>query len=225
MGWRLLPLAVACAGSAAAGELSIGGHGGGSYEVPVTSLKGLRFTSTLRQQLDFSCGSAAVATLLRHQYGLGIDERSVFDRMYALADQAKIRREGFSLLDIKRFLQSQGFEADGFEVPLEKLAEEGVPAIALINENGYNHFVVVKGLRDGRVLLGDPSSGTRSLPRSRFDAVWQQRILFVVHNQPGRGRFNSTEDWRLAPAAPLAAGVNREPLATLTLPRRGPGEF
>ncbi len=42
---------------------------GGSYSVPVTSLKAARYRTTVPQQHDFSCGSAAVATLLTYQYG------------------------------------------------------------------------------------------------------------------------------------------------------------
>ncbi|MDV7389798.1 hypothetical protein RZS08_00535, partial [Arthrospira platensis SPKY1] len=42
---------------------------GGAVSVPTVSLKGARFIATLRQQYDFSCGSAAVATLLTHHYG------------------------------------------------------------------------------------------------------------------------------------------------------------
>ncbi len=45
-------------------------------------------------------------------------------------------------------------------MPLEKLDNEGVPAIVLINERGYHHFVVVKGYKNGRVLVGDPARGT-----------------------------------------------------------------
>src|SRR3546814_9136042 len=77
--------------------------------------------------------------------------------MYDHGDQARIRKEGFSLLDIRGYLQSQGYKADGFVLPIDKLFEEGLPAIVLLNDRGYRHFVVVKGLRGGRVLVGDRS--------------------------------------------------------------------
>ena len=54
------------------------------------------------QQYDFSCGSAALATLL----------------------------------DMKNFLEARGFQADGFQQPLGKLAEAGIPSIVLISEVG-----------------------------------------------------------------------------------------
>lgn len=199
--------------------------GGGDVVMPVTSIKQARMATTLLQQYDFSCGSAAVATLLTHHYGLPTSESTVFESMYRQGDQKKIQREGFSLLDMKRFLKTQGFEADGFEQSLEKLKEARLPAIVLINENGYHHFVVVKGLRADRVLIGDPANGTRAVSRQDFEASWQNRLLFVIHNRTDLAHFNLAADWRAAPQSPLAAGVNRDGLAGVTMPALGPGDF
>jgi predicted double-glycine peptidase len=197
----------------------------GGVVVPVTSIRQERLARTLLQQYDFSCGSAAVATLLTHHYGYPMSESTVFEHMYRNGDQAKIQREGFSLLDMKRFLKTHGFEADGFEQPLEKLAEARVPAIVLINENGYLHFVVIKGLRGERVLIGDPANGTRAVSRQAFNAGWQNNLLFVVHNRMESARFNLSSDWRAAPQAPLTAGIDRNGLSGVTMPKHGPGDF
>ncbi len=197
----------------------------GSYSLHLTSLKEARFRNTIRQKYDFSCGSAAVATLLSYQYGYPVDEQSAFVQMYAHGNRQKIRREGFSLLDIKRYLQSNGFDADGFQLPLEKLQQEMLPAIALIDEKGYHHFVVIKGLRGGRVLIGDPAVGTRSVSVAQFDRVWKNRLVFVIHNRRNWATFNSPDDWRAAPFAPLHSGIDRAGLGNLTLPRRGPGDI
>lgn len=199
--------------------------GMGGVSVPVVSMRGARLAGTLLQQYDFSCGSAAIATLLTHQYGIPVTEQEVFVAMYRNGDQAKIQTEGFSLLDMKRYLASRGFAADGFEQPLDKLAEARLPALALINENGYQHFVVIKGLQAGRVLLGDPAQGTRSMMRSQFEALWPTKLLFVIHNHAQIAQFNRPADWRAAPRAPLADGIGRDSMATITLPKHGPGDF
>lgn len=211
-------------GLADAAKVQFAGIGGG-FSVPVVTMKETRFYSTLRQQYDFSCGSAAVATLLTHQYGVPVNEATVFQAMYERGDQVKIRREGFSLLDIKRFLAAHGFAADGFAQPLDKLAEAGLPAIVLINDKGYHHFVVVKGMRDGRVLIGDPATGTRAVDRASFEASWVNRILFVIHNRKELARFNQDVDWSAAPRAPLAASVPRDGLGGITLPKFGANDF
>jgi predicted double-glycine peptidase len=188
-------------------------------------MQALRFATTLHQQYDFSCGSAALATLLTHHYGFPVSESTVFAAMWARGDQGKIRREGFSLLDMQRYLAANGFQADGFRLPLDKLIEAGLPAIVLVTEQGYNHFVVIKGFGAGRVLLGDPSSGTRSLSRARFEAIWPTRLLFVIHTAPGEPRFNAADDWRAAPRAPLADAVARTSQGGVDLPKFGPGDF
>ena len=139
-------------GLAQAGTVDVRAPPNGAYSLKVTSLKEARFKTTVRQQYDFSCGSAATATLLTYQYGHPVTEAEVFMHMYQTGDQAKIRQRGFSLLDMRRYLRSLGFEADGFEQPLDKLVAEGLPAIVLLNDRGYRHFVVVKGFRNERVL-------------------------------------------------------------------------
>ena len=178
--------------------------GGARFEVPASSLRQLRFGATLRQQVDFSCGSAALATLLTYHYGHPVSEQRVFEQMYLHGDQAKIRREGFSMLDMQRFLAANGLRADGFELPLQKLVDAGLPAIVLVSERGYHHFVVIKGFAQERILVGDPSSGARAMPRADFEAIWVSRLLFVLHGYPGKASFNAAADWRAAPAAPLA---------------------
>lgn len=208
-----------------AGSVDVPLQIGGAYAVPVTSMREARFAATLRQQYDFSCGSAALATLLTHHYDYPVAEAQVFEEMFRSGDQAKIRVEGFSLLDMKRYLEAHGFQADGFQEPLDKLAEAGIPAIVLINEAGYNHFVVVKGLREGRVLVGDPSGGTRAMPVSAFEAMWVNRILFVVVNRQDEARFNLAADWRVTPKAPIGRGLDNNGLAGVLIPKFGSADF
>lgn len=197
---------------------------GGAFAVPVTSLKTARFRSMVHQQFDFSCGSAALSTLLTYHYGYVVNEQAVFEKMFATGDREKIQREGFSLLDMKHYLAGFGFQADGFEAPLEKLEEAKIPAIVLVNEKGYNHFVVVKGIQGDRVLVGDPSGGTKALTRSAFNALWTNGIFFVIYNRQELARFNLAQDWQVAPRAPIG-GHGRDGAASLALPKFGASDF
>lgn len=213
-GLRVLPACAVvfalCGGATAAlaDRLDFVAPLGGSMSVPTVSMKQARFVSTLRQQYDFSCGSAAVATLLSHHYGQKVDEAAVFQAMFERGNRDKIRREGFSMLDMKLYLDSRGFTAAGVEATLDELAKANVPAIALINESGYAHFVVVKGLRPNEVLVGDPAAGTRVIPRRDFERYWMNNILLVVNNRIELARFNQEVDWRVRPKAPLRSGLN-----------------
>lgn len=198
---------------------------GTRFNVPLSSMKELRFQGTLRQQYDFSCGSAALATLLSFHYGRQMSERAVFESMFAAGDQQKIRREGFSLLDMKRFLATLGYRADGFKQSLDKLAEAGLPAIVLVSINGYHHFVVVKGVAGDRVLVGDPAMGTSAMPRARFEKIWTNGLLFVIYGAAAPPVFNAAADWRAAPRLLPADGLDRRGLDLLTMPKLGPGDF
>lgn len=218
-------LAVGGQGPAAwASQAEMPVQSGGAFSVPVDSLKDLRFRSTIHQQFDFSCGSAALATLLTYHYKFPVSEQQVFSEMYERGDKAKIRQEGFSLLDIKTYLGAHGFASDGFIAGLDDLAASGIPAIVLIKDRGYNHFVVLKGVRDGRVLIGDPSSGTRALHYAQFKDMWINGILFVILDHQKLASFNSDVDWRVAPGAPVSNGVYNGSLGT-GLPKYGPGDF
>lgn len=210
----------ASAGSTAAMPV----ESGGPFSVPVASIKDLRFRNTIHQQFDFSCGSAALATLLTYHYNHPVSEQDVFREMYERGDQAKIRREGFSLLDIKNYLEAHGFASDGFMAEIDQLVAAGVPALALIQENGYHHFVVLKGIRNGRVLIGDPAAGTHAVQYQQFKNMWVNNILFVILNNAERARFNRDSDWRVAPSAPIADSVYNGSLG-LPLPKYGPSDF
>jgi len=208
----------------AAGIAQLHGEAGGTYYVQLRTLKEIRqqesFRKTVRQQYDFSCGSAALATLLTHHYQNPVSEEVVFRAMYGSGDQAKIQLRGFSLLDIKSYLERSGYEANGFEVTLDQLAEARTPAIVMIRENGYNHFVVVKGLREGKVLIGDPSSGTRILNRADFEAMWVDQIVFLISSHQNVAQFNEMTDWRIRLAAPVIEGISRVALPGLMFPSR-----
>lgn len=207
-------LAGALSGTAPAQDaLSVEPSGAVRFPLQVRSLAERRFGGVTRQRLDFSCGSAAVATLLHLQFGTGLDESQPFAAMWADGDQARIRQLGFSLLDMKRFLVGRGLAADGYRVTLDQIAGAGRPGIALINFRGYRHFVVVERVDRDAVLLGDPALGLRWERRARFEQQWNG--IFFVINQPvsSGGRQALADDAALAPRFPAAGG----PLDAATL--------
>lgn len=199
---------------------------GGTVTVPVVSLREARFKSVVRQEHDFSCGSAALATLLTHHYKRPTSEAQVFEAMFAAGDQQAIQRFGFSMADMQRYLATLDLRSDGYRVGLEKLAEVGVPAITLISTKGYNHFVVIKGIKGGDVLVGDPAMGLKAMPRAEFEAMWQG-VIFVVHDdvENGRDTFNRPEDWAVRRKAPFGTALSRNGLATFSVMLPGLHEF
>lgn len=222
----LLLMAVLVAMPAArAGMVEIPGAGSGSFSVKTMSMKERQFRYTERQQYDFSCGSAALSTLLTHHYGDPVKEAAVYTTMWEKGDQAKIRKEGFSMLDMKRFLESRGYAAEGYRTSLEKLGKVGVPAIVLIRDGAYNHFVVVKGVRDGKIAFGDPAQGARVMDQAQFERMMINRILFVINGRNTGVVFNDPKDWKVREKAPVGMATGPNDLANVTLMRRPAGDF
>lgn len=208
-----------------AGWVDIPASFGVPASMPAKSIKELKYRSVVRQQFDFSCGSAAVATLLTYHYRNPVGEQEVFLAMYEKGNRATIHREGFSLADMKQYLDGRGYQADGIYADLSALARVGIPAIVLIEVNGYKHFVVVKGVTDSEVMIGDPALGLKLYRRSDFEQIWTNGIVFVVRNRADIARHHFNTEWASIARAPLGSGISRESLANITLLRPPSGDF
>jgi predicted double-glycine peptidase len=149
----------------------------------VASLKELRNANVIFQTQDYSCGAAALATLLRFGYGFDLDEEKVIRGMLATADADTVAREGFSMLDMKRYAESLGLRARGFQASIDDLQRLKVPVLALLDIDGYAHFVLIRGSNDGRVRLLDPAAGARAIPLQRFRETWNGVVLAVIGPQ------------------------------------------
>ncbi|MCH2169699.1 C39 family peptidase [Myxococcota bacterium] len=181
--------------------------GSGAFgDLPVRSMMELKYLETVRQRLDFSCGSAAVATLLTHHYDRPTKESEVFLSMWETGDQQKIPKHGFSMLDMKRFLDSVGFSADGFQIPASRIGKVGVAGIVLLEGLHQPHFVVVTGEHNGEILVSDPARGVWSLRVETLEELWNG-IFFVVRKKASlaRSNFNDFESWKHRRLAPVSA--------------------
>jgi uncharacterized protein len=152
---------------------------------PVRSLLEMRHANVVIQQWDISCGAAALATVLTYQLDHPISEKQVAQGMLRRTDPLRVRhRGGFSLLDMKRYAESRGFHAEGYaRLSLENLRKLA-PLIVPVNLEGYDHFVVFRGIAAGRAVLADPGFGNRTVALDEFEQAWNGRIGFVV--QPRR---------------------------------------
>ena len=164
---------------------------------PARSMKDLRDQNVVKQRFDFSCGAAALATLMRYGFGQQVNEGQILDRLFDLpteAEKADRRRTGFSLLDLQRVAQAQGYNAEGFRLEPAQLRMLGGPVIVFVEPRGYKHFAVLRGIRGNRVYLADPSLGNIRMPLHTFLDGWLQDdrkgIIFVVEPKtdvPGKG--------------------------------------
>ncbi|HMA67226.1 MAG TPA: C39 family peptidase [Desulfosalsimonadaceae bacterium] len=148
----------------------------------VTPYEKLRFKHVTKQEFDYSCGSAALATLLNFSLGESLSEKQVIRGMMKHGDKEQIKKlRAFSLLDMKRLCNVLGYDAAGYRAEEKDLKNpEHWPCIAPIEVYGYRHFVVVKGIHDGHVFMADPFRGNVSQTLEHFLSSWYENVIFIV---------------------------------------------
>lgn len=156
--------------------------GAGVLTKQVVSFRERRFESIVEQKTDFSCGAAALATVLRYAYGKTIGEDEVVEQMLKVSNPEQVRAHGFSLLDVKRYVETLGMRGRGYKVGIDALTEVRVPVIVLLDYRGYKHFVVLRRVTPTSVYLGDPALGNRVMTRKDFAEGWNG-VLFAIIGQ------------------------------------------
>ena len=140
-----------------------------------------QYRHVVPQQYDYSCGAAALTTILRYYVGQDLGERQVMEGLLEYGESERIvERRAFSMLDMKRLVTALGFPSGGFRAEMEDLAELDHPAIVPIFHAGFEHFVVVRDIRDGRVFIADPAVGNISFTLHEFEEKWTDNVLFIV---------------------------------------------
>lgn len=144
---------------------------------PVRSLLEMRHHDVIIQTWDLSCGAAALATLLRYEWGDLVTEKQVAQGLMGRKEYVEHPnlvqiREGFSLLDLKRYVEAHGFKGEGLgELDFNDLIENA-PIMVPVDALGYNHFVIFRGTMGDRVLLADPAWGNRTMTIDKFKRMW-----------------------------------------------------
>lgn len=132
----------------------------------VNSWKALRDFRIVKQELDFSCGAASLATILNEFYGQSVTEKQVLDAM-GVTDRSTFE-------DLRQVTARFGLKAGGETITFDDLKRLTIPAIAYVQYRGQDHFTVIRGIRaDGVVHVADPSWGNRQLTAHQFRQMWE----------------------------------------------------
>ena len=130
----------------------------------------IRYTDVIEQSNEYTCGAAAVATLLTYFYDIPVSERDVLNLVY---ESMRVRGEkpeqghGLTAYDLKEALESKGVETKGFLVKPAALqdyfARGGLPVIIHLTKP-EKHFEVAVGMIGDQVVIADPSWGRSVIP-------------------------------------------------------------
>ena len=146
--------------------------------IGVTSWKALRDFRVVKQEFDYSCGAASVATLLNGFYGLDVTETDILE---------KIEKDAAaSFENLANAVVPYGFKSGGLVVSFDDLKKLSIPVIAYLKYQGQDHFTVLRGVsKQGNVAIGDPSWGNRRFRPHQFRKMWET----VDNNGDPRGKI------------------------------------
>ncbi len=136
--------------------------------VPVQSWKERRDAHIVKQDLDYSCGAASLATLLNEFYGQTVTEEALLKAM----DKGDMRA---FFRDMERALPQFGFRAAGYATSYEQLTKLKIPVVVYLKHRKDDHFSVLRGIDANTVWLADPSLGNRTYSKAQFLDMWETR--------------------------------------------------
>lgn len=149
----------------------------------LTSWSVLKKKNVVMQQRDYSCGAAALATLMRHHWGDDITETELILETIRMLTGEEIRdrvENGLTLSDLRRLAVRKDYLSTIGRLEFDKLSQSKVPLLVGIVDNGFDHFVVYRGTDRKYVYLADPSLGNVRKPIPKFKKQWQKNAVLVV---------------------------------------------
>jgi predicted double-glycine peptidase len=145
------------------------------------NIKWLRDRRVVMQSSEFTCGPAAVASLLNFYFG----EKTTEDEIAKLA--GTYDNHTSSLLSLRDACRAKGYDADGFRMTLPQLLHQvetsGVPALVHLKEPTL-HYILVVNQEGDSIHVSDPAQGNISMSVSDFLQKWGGEVL-VVNRRTG----------------------------------------
>ena len=129
--------------------------------------------TVIKQQSTFDCGPAALATLMSFHDPELADPAALASMVpQDAAESDRIRKEGFSLLQLAMMAQALGWQSTLSTISQRELHAMRLPALVHLTLPSGPHYSVLVGLAGQRVILADPSQGFQWWSREQFVDAW-----------------------------------------------------
>ena len=159
---------------------------------PVRSVLEIRRDRVMIQKWDLSCGAAALGTLLRYQFGEPVTEKEIARVLMSRGEyvghpELVQAREGFSLLDLKRYVQTYGERVTGANSPRKhKPIRPQLASLTPMSARLLSHSAKRKGSSSTHILSMYKGEGLGQLDLS--DLI-ERAPLMVPINALGYNHF------------------------------------
>jgi uncharacterized protein len=180
-------------------------------EIRTKTWKDLKEENVVMQRHEYTCGAAALATVMQYFWGDHIKEDDVLAKLVQLLTPAEIQdrvKNGLSITDLRRAAEKLGYQASIGTLTFQRLAESRIPLVVPLKLKEFKHFVVYRGVANGRVYLADPVRGNIRPTVSEFQSEWQQNAVLAVAKPDTEPP--ATSKLSLHPADVCAGSLNRQ---------------
>jgi len=137
----------------------------------------VRYGRIIQQELDNSCGLAALLTIMHFYFGdTQHSERSLLSLYIESTSTEELgtaMRDGLSLLELSDLAKQSGYKTRLYTLSKEELRMlvERIPVLVYLQVVEYRHFAVVQKAQE-RVTLADPSRGNINYSWRDFLNEW-----------------------------------------------------
>lgn len=147
------------------------------------SFQARRYQNVVRQVLEFSCGSAALATVLTFYLNRPTTEADVItllrERYPTREAWTEKAQTGFSFEDIMFCADRLGFAGQAARMDARQLPRLAGPVIVHLDKGSWQHFSVLRVARDGFYYLADPIAGQTTFLEAEFRREFTGAVLAV----------------------------------------------
>jgi len=134
-----------------------------------------KWENITRQKFDFSCGAAALSTMMTAYFNDPVPESIILALLIVQLkpeDMEDRQLNGFSMLDIQNLAATIGYDVAGVKLPFKAINKLNGPIMVVLRENENEHFVVLKGVDEHKAYLADSVRGNIRMPLFRFFDQW-----------------------------------------------------
>jgi predicted double-glycine peptidase len=166
------------------------------FKKPVKTWNDFLEQNIVMQKFDYSCGAAALSTLMQSYFKDTITEKYILEDIVKHLDKKDFgdrKEKGLSLLDLQEFAQRHGYQAMGVKLKFSALPKLRGPVLVYLETSESKHFAILRGVQEDRVFLADPSRGNIRLSVFEFAKEWPGIALVL-----GKKGFGTPSEHLLA---------------------------
>jgi len=184
---------------------------GHTFRRHAKSLLEVQRQNVVMQKHDYSCGAAALATVIRYHWDDDVTEAQLLREVVQMLTVEELKeriKNGLALTDLRRLAVRVGYLSTIGRLEFDKLRESKIPLIVGIVINDFDHFVVYRGTDGYYVYLADPARGNVRTPIPEFLKQWQKNLALVVV-KPGEDAAKKTSPLMVQPEEIFLGESNR----------------